>query len=347
LVVFELIYLHYQVLFICTANNISNIIPPLLDRLDIIEIQGYIYDEKMQILKNFIIPKEISRIGLDQDIITISQEALDKLINLYSPEPGVRSLKKYIQRLFAKACLKMSREKLSSFKLDLQNFDEIMKESIPPPRRYFTSLPVGVSTSIIDSDYGAILQYIECFLNYGEKGEKLKSTGSIGNIITESISIAYAFSKRYLATIGDTSFFDKNSVHIHFPAGGLKKDCPSLGAAIVSSLVSLALNIPLKENIVILGEITLSGNILHVSAIKETFIEMQRQRITEMILPVANRPEWEELEASLKEGITVHFVENYQQIFSLVTVQHQKKDSYLIESETIQSQENQKPVTFV
>lgn len=234
----------------------------------------------------------------------------------------------------------MERENLNTFQIDLNNFDEIMKETIPAPRRFFKFLPVGVSTSIIHTDYGALIQYIECAVNYGEKGDKLKTTGNIGSIITESTSIAYAYAKKFISSLGNTNFFEKNSIHLHFPAGAWKKDSSSLGAAIVSSLISLALQTPLKENIAIIGELTLSGAILHAYSIKEIFIELQREKITEVILPVANIPEYEELEISLKEGITVHFVESYQQIWPLISKSDIKDQQDIFEMDHQNDKEN-------
>jgi len=154
-------------------------------------------------------------------------------------------------------------------------------------------------------------------LNFGEKDKRLKYTGSMGSI-NESTNIVYTFAQNYLSQLDPKNhFFEVNSLHIHFPTGGFPKDGPSAGISIVTSLLSLAMNVPIKDSIVMTGEITLSGKVLDVHGIKEKVIAVKSVGIHELLLPQNNHSEWDELDPLLKEGITVHFVESFDEVYNL------------------------------
>eukprot|EP01123_Difflugia_compressa_P010097 TRINITY_DN3588_c0_g1_i1.p1 TRINITY_DN3588_c0_g1~~TRINITY_DN3588_c0_g1_i1.p1 ORF type:complete len:232 (+),score=53.76 TRINITY_DN3588_c0_g1_i1:91-696(+) len=165
---------------------------------------------------------------------------------------------------------------------------------------------------------GGMLQYVECTVNTGDKVTvTLKTTGSMGDVISESTSIAYTYAKNYLSIIDPNNKYFEKSIHLHFPAGAIPKDGPSAGVSVVTALLSLALNIGVKDTIAMTGEITLSGKILDVQAIKEKIIAAHTTGITEVILPSSNHAEWDELDPILTSGITVHFVSTYDDIFKL------------------------------
>uniref|UniRef100_A0A6B2KZ80 endopeptidase La n=1 Tax=Arcella intermedia TaxID=1963864 RepID=A0A6B2KZ80_9EUKA len=305
-----------DVLFICTSNDHTKILPPLLDRMEVIEISGYVSQEKMEIAIQCLIPNEIEKIGLQKDVVTIGNDALNQVILQYCIDPGIRTLKKFIQRIFSKACLQIARGLKTRIHVDKENLQEYIDVSPPPRRRYYDSLPIGVSLSI-HASYGSLLQYVETTVALGNK-DKIKTTGSMGDVITESTNIAYTYAQNYLAKIDPQSnFFEKNSIHIHFPTGSIPKDSAACGAAIVTSLLSLALGTP-AQDIAIIGEITLSGLILEAHGIKEKAIAAQTVGINEVILPVNNQAEWEQLEDIVKKDIKVHYVQNYHQVYPIL-----------------------------
>lgn len=342
-----------QVLFICTSNDHHRISPPLLDRMEVIEISGYVGEEKLEISKRCLIPDEQKRIGLEPGQVTVTDEALQALIKRYCPEPGVRTLKKHIQRIFARACLKQQESgSPNPIIIDEENVAEFVDEPAPPSRRYYEEqIPVGVSIGVAKTNYGGTIQYVESVpwltgdpvedddedsieiaaapskdkkRKPAIAGGKLKVTGQTGDVMKESTQIALTFAKNFLATHQPSNkFFLNNNIHLHFPEGAMPKDGPSAGVTIVTSLLSLALDKPLAREIAMTGEVTLSGKILPVGGIKEKAIAAKIQGINEIVLPKQNETEWDlEIPDFVKENLTVHFVDNYAEMFEIVFGYH-------------------------
>jgi len=344
-----------QVLFICTSNDHHRISPPLLDRMEVIEISGYVGQEKIEIAKSCLIPEESKRIGVPEGRIQITDSGLEFLVKHYCPQPGVRTLKKHIQRIFARACLKEQMEVPGqTLVINEDNLAEFVDEPVPPSRRYYgNQLPVGVAVGLAKTNYGGSIQYVESVLWItGEKpdqdaeddvaveiaaagkeekkkrpvilGGKLKVTGQTGDVMKESTQIALTFAKNFLATHQPSNkFFSNNNAHLHFPEGAMPKDGPSAGVTIVTSLLSLALNKPLAREIAMTGEITLSGKVLPVGGIKEKAIAAKIQGINELILPKQNESEWGlEIPSFVKQGLTVHFVDTFSEMFEIVFGYH-------------------------
>jgi len=342
-----------QVLFICTSNDHHRISPPLLDRMEVIEIAGYVGQEKFEIARRCLIREELKRVGVPAGKIDITDAALMALIRDYCPEPGVRTLKKHIQRIIARACLleETTAKNAETVTITEQNLSEFVDEPAPASRRYFVdSIPPGVAVGVAKTSHGGSIQYVESVLwitegkeegveEVGEtveiaaapkkdkekskssgNGGKLRVTGQTGSVMKESTQVALTFAKNFLANHQPINrFFSNNNVHMHFPEGAMPKDGPSAGITIVTSLLSLALNKPISREIAMTGEITLSGKVLPVGGIKEKAIAAKLQGIDEIILPKQNEAEWGlEIPDFVKENLTVHFVDTYAETFAIV-----------------------------
>jgi ATP-dependent Lon protease len=263
-------------------------------------------------------------------------------------------LKKHIQRVFARACLKQQESASPNpIIVDEDNLAEFVDEPVPPSRRYYEEhLPIGVSVGLAKTNYGGSIQYVESVpwltgdkgveaeeednvvhiaaapkdkkkKNIGPGG-KLKVTGQTGDVMKESTQVALTFAKNFLATHQPSNqFFLKNNIHLHFPEGAMPKDGPSAGVTIVTSLLSLAINKPLAREIAMTGEVTLSGKVLPVGGIKEKAIAAKIHGINEIILPSQNETEWDlEIPGFVKENLTVHFVDTYAEMFEIVFGYH-------------------------
>lgn len=326
-----------KVLFMCTANQTDTIPPPLLDRMEVINLSGYVAQEKIEIAKKYLIPQARSFAGISETQVEIKDSALEVLIRQYCRESGVRSLKKKIEKIFRKAALKLVRlgsgpegqktPNSPAITVQESNLSEFVGNAIFTSDRLYDTplLPKGVCTGMAWTSMGGTILYIETILerSLASKSDKntagLIKTGQLSDVMKESSSIAYSYAKAFVAENFPTnSFFDTASLHLHVPDGATPKDGPSAGCTMTSSLLSQALNVPIPSDIAMTGEITLMGKILRIGGVKEKTIAAKRSGIKKLILPKSNEADWNELPQYIRDGLEVHFVDNYAQIAEIL-----------------------------
>jgi ATP-dependent Lon protease len=310
-----------NVLFIVTANILDTIPEPLKDRMEILRLSGYVQAEKMEIAKKYLIPRNKKNMGLENENIIFESSALINIINGYAREAGVRGLENYIKKILRKVALKIAKQK-NNKKLSFTITDKNLKEYLGKP--IFTSdllykhNPVGVCTGLAWTSLGGETLAIESIRYPSEKCE-MKLTGQAGDVMKESAQIAWSYlHARADVYASKMPFFEKSQVHVHIPEGATPKDGPSAGITMVTSILSLLLNVPVKDSLAMTGEITVTGKVLAIGGLKEKLIAAKRAHIKNIIFPKDNLRDFEELPAYLKKGIKVHFVSNYDEVFKIV-----------------------------
>lgn len=325
-----------DVLFIVTANVLDSIPEPLKDRMDILRLSGYILDEKVEIASKYLIPRNRKLMGLKATEISFTKEGLRAIINGYAREAGVRTLDNQIKKVLRKVAVKIVREqkdeKKSHSKKRKQDTspthitkhritDKDLKTYIGKPifttDRFYERTPVGVCMGLAWTAMGGATLYVEAIKVPGEK-TAMKLTGQAGDVMKESSEIAWSYlhSALHLYAPGFT-FFEKYQVHIHIPEGATPKDGPSAGITMVTALLSLLTDSPVLDNLGMTGELTLTGRILPVGGIKEKIVAARRSGLKELIFPKDNIRDYEELQEYIKEGVTIHFVEHYDEVFHI------------------------------
>lgn len=309
-----------NVLFILTANVLDTIPDPLLDRMEILRLSGYILEEKLQIAKKYLVPKARKEIGLTASEVNFQPEALKYMINNYAREAGVRTLNGNIKKVLRKVALKIvqnqekPKSKKITFKISSKNLQTYLGKPIFSSDRFYESTPVGVATGLAWTSLGGATLYIESVQVSSLKTD-MHLTGQAGEVMKESSQIAWTYLHSALHRYAPGyTFFPKSQVHIHIPEGATPKDGPSAGITMVTSLLSLLLETPVVNNLGMTGEITLTGRVLGVGGIREKLIAARRSRLNILIFPEDNRRDYEELPAYLKTGLKIHFVSHYDDV---------------------------------
>ncbi len=297
-----------HVLFVATANRTDTIPAPLLDRMELIELPGYTAREKLRIATEFLVPRQLDEHGLDRDAVSISDEALLRIVEGYTREAGVRNLERNIASLVRKAALKIAEgekqvrveaDDLSKL-LGLPSFTREMAERIDRP---------GISTGLVWTPVGGDIVFVEAALMEGKPG--LRLTGQLGDVMRESAETALSYLQANAESIGiDAALFEKNEIHVHVPSGALKKDGPSAGVTLLVALASLLLDRPVRGDLALTGEITLRGQVLPVGGIKEKVLAAHRAGVREIILPTRNEKDLEEVPEEVREALRVHLVDH-------------------------------------
>lgn len=312
-----------NVLFIVTANMLDTIPGPLLDRMEILRLSGYIMEEKLEIAKKFLIPKARKQMGLNTAQITFTLDALRGIINGYAREAGVRSLDNYIKKILRKIAIFIVRNKEKRKKDELKqtitklNLSEYIGKPIFLTDRFYERTPVGVATGLAWTSHGGATLYIEVVKVASERTD-MTLTGQAGEVMRESSQIAWSYlhSAVHKYAPGYT-FFEKSHVHMHIPEGATPKDGPSAGITMTIALISLLTDTPVLDNLGMTGEITLTGRVLGVGGIREKLIAARRSGLTALIFPKDNLRDYEELPDFLKKGLEVHFVEHFEEVFHI------------------------------
>ncbi|OLU22394.1 endopeptidase La [Pseudomonas sp. PA15(2017)] len=301
-----------KVLFVCTANTLDSIPGPLLDRMEVVRLSGYITEEKLAIAKRHLWPKQLDRAGVSSKQLSISDSALRALIEGYAREAGVRQLEKQLGKLVRKAVVKLLEAPQTKVKIAAKDLEGYL--GMPVFRSEQVLSGVGVITGLAWTSMGGATLPIEATrIHTLNRGFKL--TGQLGEVMKESAEIAYSYVSSNLKTYkGDPTFFDQAFVHMHVPEGATPKDGPSAGVTIASALLSLARNQVPKKGVAMTGELTLTGQVLAIGGVREKVIAARRQKIHELILPEANRGSYQELPDYLKQGITVHFAKRFSDV---------------------------------
>ncbi len=307
-----------HILFIATANDLSTIPGPLLDRMEIIELSGYITEEKIEIARRHLVKREMNNTGLDtlENKPKFTKPALEKIIESYTRESGVRQLDKEINKAFRKIAFLYKRDgKLPSEKITPDDLKELL--GVAPFYRdiYQGNDYAGVVTGLAWTCVGGEILFIETSLNKG-KGEKLTLTGNLGDVMKESAVIALQYVKAHIDTLGvDYRIFDNWNIHIHVPEGATPKDGPSAGITIATSIASAITQRKLRKNVAMTGEITLRGKVLPVGGIKEKILAAKRAGITDIVMCKDNQKDIEEIPSKYLEGVEFHYVENVQDVW--------------------------------
>lgn len=304
-----------KVLFICTANQLDTIPRPLLDRMDVIRLSGYIAEEKLAIAKHHLLPRLLKRAGLLKKQFNITDAAIRQVIEGYAREAGVRNLEKLLHKILRKGIVKLLEKPDQPVKVGVNDLPEYLGQ--PAFRKEKSLKGVGVVTGLAWTAMGGATLSIEASrIHSSQRGFKL--TGQLGDVMKESAEIAYSFVSSNLKRFkGDPTFFDKSFVHLHVPEGATPKDGPSAGVTMATALLSIARRESPQQNIAMTGELTLTGQVLPVGGIREKVIAARRQKISNLILPEANRGDYEELPDYLKEGLAVNFARHYSDVFQV------------------------------
>lgn len=305
-----------KVLFICTANQLDTIPGPLLDRMDRISLSGYIAAEKLAIAKQHLWPRVLERHGLKKAQIKISDPTLKAIIEGYARESGVRSLEKRLQQIARKSVVKLLENPDQVISVTVKDLEDYL--GAPSFRAERILSGVGVVTGLAWTSMGGATLPIEA-ASVHEKTRGFKLTGKLGEVMKESAEIAYSFTASHAKKYGgEPSFFDERFIHLHVPEGATPKDGPSAGITMTTALISLMLNKRIKRPLAMTGELTLTGQVLPVGGIREKVISARRSKIMEVILPEANRYDFDELPEHIKEGVTAHFAAHYDDVFKVV-----------------------------
>ena len=304
-----------KVLFICTANQLDTIPRPLLDRMDVIRLSGYITEEKLAIAKHHLMPRLLKRAGLLKKQMNITDAAIKQIIEGYAREAGVRSLEKLLHKVIRKGIVRLLEKPDEPVKVGVSDLQTYLGQ--PAFRKEKSLKGTGVVTGLAWTAMGGATLSIEASrIHSSQRGFKL--TGQLGDVMKESAEIAYSFVSSNLKRFkGDPTFFDKSFVHLHVPEGATPKDGPSAGVTMATALLSIARRESPQQNLAMTGELTLTGQVLPVGGIREKVIAARRQKISNLILPDANRGDYEELPGYLKEGLTVNFAKQYNDVFQV------------------------------
>lgn len=307
-----------KVLFIATANDLNTIPKPLLDRMEIIEVSGYITEEKIEIAKRHLFPKELSNTGLNTSNpnLKFTKAALEKIIESYTRESGVRQLEKQINKALRKLAYKQAIDQ----SLPYERITPVELEDLlgnPPFYRdvYQGNDYAGVATGLAWTSVGGEILFIETSLSKGKAG-KLTLTGNLGDVMKESAIIALEYVKAHIDSLKvDYRLFDQWNIHIHVPEGATPKDGPSAGITIATSIASALTQRKIRKNIAMTGEITLRGKVLPVGGIKEKILAAKRAGITDIIMCKENKKDIEEIPQKYRKGVEFHYVENINQVW--------------------------------
>jgi len=309
----ELDYDLSKVMFVATANSLAPIQPALRDRMEIIEINGYTIEEKVQIAKKHLLPKQLKSHGLKTEQFTLSDAILEKIVDQYTRESGVRTLDKMVSKMIRNVAKSLAMEE--SF--DYSPGNDVVEKVLGAPRfdrdRFTDNSVAGVVTGLAWTSVGGDILFIESSLSKG-KG-KLSVTGNLGKVMKESITLAMEYLKAHATEYGiDTDIFDKWNVHVHVPEGATPKDGPSAGITMFTSLVSSFTQRKVKEKIAMTGELTLRGKVLPVGGIKEKILAAKRSGINEIILSKQNKKDILEINEKYVKGMTFHYVDTLKEV---------------------------------
>lgn len=306
-----------KVLFIATANDLNTIPRPLLDRMEIIEVSGYITEEKTEIARRHLIPKEKDNTGLgDEKRLGFTRQAIEKIIEQYTRESGVRQLEKQINKTLRKLAYMKAMDKALPYSRITPNEIEGLLGKPPYYRDIYQGNDyAGVVTGLAWTSVGGEILFIETSLSKG-KGSKLTLTGNLGDVMKESAVLALEYVKAHAGKLGiDYRIFDNWNIHIHVPEGATPKDGPSAGITIATSIASALTQRKVRRNTAMTGEITLRGKVLPVGGIKEKILAAKRAGITDIMLCRENRKDIEEIPEIYLKGVSFHYVENVQDVW--------------------------------
>ena len=315
-----------KVMFIATSNSLSTIQPALRDRMEIIHVTGYTIEEKVEIAKQHLLPKQLKEHGLTKEHLKIAKPQLEKIVEGYTRESGVRGLEKQIAKMVRHAAKNIAMEEEYNLKVTNEDIIEVLGGPKLERDKYENNDIAGVVTGLAWTQVGGDILFIESILSKG-KGA-LNITGNLGKVMKESATIAMEYIKANAEDLGlDPGVFEKYNVHIHVPEGATPKDGPSAGITMLTSLVSLFTQKKVKKNIAMTGEITLRGKVLPVGGIKEKILAAKRARIKELILCKENERDIKEIKEEYLKGLTFHYVNDMSEVIDLAITDEKVKNA--------------------
>ncbi|XP_058067163.1 lon protease homolog, mitochondrial isoform X1 [Anopheles bellator] len=326
-----------KILFICTANIIDTIPEPLRDRMEMIDMSGYVAEEKLAIAKQYLIPQAKRDSGVEDKHITITDDALNALIRSYCRESGVRNLQKHIEKIVRKIAFKVVRKEAEFTEVTGGNISDLLGKPIFTHDRMYETTPPGVVMGLAWTAMGGSALYIETakrrLVQQDEGGDSkappadgsLELTGHLGDVMKESARISLTVARNFLKQEDCTNnFLESSHIHLHVPEGATPKDGPSAGVTIVTALLSLAKGQPIRQNVAMTGEISLMGKVLPVGGIKEKTIAAKRTGVNCIILPEENKKDFTDLPKFITEGLEVHYATMYADVYRIVFQEDKK-----------------------
>lgn len=315
-----------KVMFVATCNSLNTIQPALRDRMEIINVTGYTIEEKVEIGKQHLLPKQLKEHGLTKEHLKIAKPQIEKIVEGYTRESGVRSLDKQIAKMVRYAAKSIAMEEDYDLKVTNDTIIEVLGSPRMERDKYENNDVAGVVTGLAWTRVGGDILFIESILSKG-KGN-LTITGNLGKVMKESATIAMEYIKANADELGiPVEVFEKYNVHIHVPEGATPKDGPSAGITMLTSLVSLFTQRKVKKSIAMTGEITLRGKVLPVGGIKEKILAAKRARIKEILLCEQNRRDIEEIKAEYLKGLTFHYVSDMSDVLELALTKQKVKNA--------------------
>ena len=306
-----------HVMFIATANNLNTISQPLLDRMELIEVSGYIQEEKVEIASKHLIPKEAEIHGLNKKEVKLPKKTIQAIIESYTRESGVRELDKKIAKLMRKLAYKKASDEVLPAQIKPEDLHDYLGPIEYTRDKYQGNDYAGVVTGLAWTAVGGEILFVETSLSKG-KGGKLTLTGNLGDVMKESAMLALEYIHAHAPLLGIAEdLFDNWNVHVHVPEGAIPKDGPSAGITMVTSLVSAFTQRKVKSNLAMTGEITLRGKVLPVGGIREKILAAKRAGINEIILCKENQKDIDEIKSEYLKGVTFHYVSDIQEVIKL------------------------------
>lgn len=307
-----------NILFIATANTLDTIPRPLLDRMEVISLSGYIDEEKIAIARRYLIPKSLERSGLKKSGVKYSKAILSTIANRYARDAGMRTFEKSLDKIHRKIARQIVLgEQRNPVEITPERLEEYLGQPVFPGDDAKWKLKPGMALGLAYTNFGGDTLVIESVANPGKEG--LRLTGQMGEVMQESASIAFTYVRHIADRFGvDRKFFEENQFHLHIPAGATPKDGPSAGITMASSLISLISDRKLKDNLAMTGELSLIGRVLPIGGLKEKTIAARRYGIKQIIIPKENLRDLEEFPDHIKKGITFHPVESMDEVLEKI-----------------------------
>ena len=293
-----------DVVFIATANEIERLPAPLLDRMEIIPVRGYSEDEKVDIARDHLLPRLYEQNAVKEDEVVVTDEIVRTVVGDYTREAGVRALERRLDRLIRKAATRIATGEDAPIEIQPDELRDALGRPAPKEKPAERTVDPGVATGLAVTGAGGDVLFVETAIM---PGEGLTLTGQLGDVMQESGSIALSFLRSNAESLGIELPNDKR-VHVHFPAGAVPKDGPSAGVTMTVALVSLLTGRRVRGDVAMTGEVTLQGRVLPIGGVKEKVLAAHRAGVTDVILPIANEPDTDDIPESVRDEVTIHLV---------------------------------------
>jgi ATP-dependent Lon protease len=308
-----------SVMFITTANLTDTIQPAFLDRIEVIRLPGYTEDEKLEIAKRHILPKQLAEHGVTPEQLVYTEPALKALITTYTREAGLRNLEREVATVTRKIARKIAEGNAGPFRITPKSLQRFLGAPKILPEEMLKKDSVGIATGLAWTATGGDVLFVEATAMKG-KG-RLTLTGQLGDVMKESAQAALSYARTRAKQFGiPDSYFANHDLHIHLPEGAIPKDGPSAGITLATAMLSVFTNRPVKRSLAMTGEITLRGNVLPIGGLKEKLLAARRAGITELVIPRLNQKELDEVAPHLRRGLEFHLVEEVDQVLKLALI---------------------------